>query len=62
MENAKKYINVAIVEFSRLQFSGAALIPAGKVMQALCHAAEEVDRLMQEQKHSESEEAENDKG
>ena len=45
MENIEKCLSIAISELSKLNFSGGALIPAGKAMNALYLAAQEVERL-----------------
>lgn len=48
MENIEKCLAIAINELGKLNFSGGALIPAGKAMNALYLAAQEVDRLKSE--------------
>ena len=45
MENIEKCLAIAISELGKLNFSGGALIPAGKAMNALYLAAQEVERL-----------------
>ena len=55
MEEIKKYLTVAIVAFSKIQFSGAAVVPAGQVMQALQLVSQEVNRIEAESKLKESE-------
>ena len=52
MENIEKCLAIAISEFSKLNFSGGALIPAGKAMNALYLAAQEVERLKAAEKEN----------
>ena len=59
MENMKQYIDVAIVEFSKLHFSGAAVVPAGRVMNALVLAAQEVEKLNAQSRKEEQGDGEN---
>ncbi len=56
MENIKKHIAVAISEFSKLHFSGAAVVPAGQVMHALFLADQEIEKLKAESKQGSAEE------
>lgn len=48
METINKCIAIALSELCKLQFSGASVIPAGKAMNALYLAAEQVKVLMAE--------------
>ena len=57
MENIEKCLAIAIGELGKINFSGGALIPAGKAMNALYLAAQEVERLK-----AEAAEKENDDG
>ena len=43
-------------ELGKISFSGSLLIPAGKVMNALCLAMQEVQRLKAEEQKEKSEE------
>lgn len=52
MENIEKCLAIAINELSKLNFSGGALIPAGKAMNALYLAAQEVERLKAAEKEN----------
>ena len=52
MENIEKCLAIAISELGKLNFSGGALIPAGKVMNALYLAAQEVERLKAAEKEN----------
>lgn len=45
METISKCIAIALSEMGKLSFSGATLIPAGKVMEALRLAANEIEEL-----------------
>lgn len=45
METISKCIAIALSEMGKLSFSGATLIPAGKVMEALRLAAKEIEEL-----------------
>lgn len=49
MENIENCLVIAINELGKINFSGGTLIPAGKVMQALQLAAQEVERLKAEE-------------
>ena len=61
MENIEKCLTIAVNELSKLSFSGAALVPAGKVMNALLLALEETRRLKaEEQDHAEEAKEERD--
>lgn len=61
MENIEKCLTIAVSELGKLNFSGAALVPAGKVMNALLLALEETRRLKAaEQDHAEEEKEERD--
>ena len=57
MENIKKHIAVAISEFAKLHFSGAAVVPAGQVMSALFLANQEIEKLKAESKQVSAEES-----
>lgn len=56
MENIEKCLAIAISELGKISFSGPLLIPAGKAMNALCLAAQEVQRLKAEKQKEKSEE------
>ena len=58
MENIEKCLAIAISELGKLNFSGGALIPAGKVMNALYLAAQEVERLKSEAAEKENNDGE----
>ena len=58
MENIEKCLVIAIEELSKLNFSGGALIPAGKAMNALYLAAQEVERLKTEAAEKENNDGE----
>ena len=60
MENIEKWLTIAVSELNKLNFSGAALVPAGKVMNALLLALEETRRLRSEAESAEKTEDEND--
>ena len=55
MENIGKCLVDAISELGKLKFSGAALIPAGRAMNALHLAAQEIERLKEEEKDRQAE-------
>ena len=59
METINKCIAIALSEMGKLQFSGTAVIPAGKAMNALYLAAEEIKVLMAEKPEEKTEECEN---
>ena len=59
MENIEKCLAIAISELGKISFSGPLLIPAGKVMNALCLAMQEVQRLKAEAKEEKPEEEQN---
>lgn len=58
MENIGKCIAIAINELGKLNFSGGALIPAGKAMNALYLAAQEIERLKAEAAEKENNDGE----
>ena len=58
MENIGKCIAIAINELGKLNFSGDALIPAGKAMNALYLAAQEIERLKAEAAEKENNDGE----
>lgn len=60
MENIEKCLTIAVSELGKLNFSGAALVPAGKVMNALLLALEEMRRLRAEAESAENTEDKND--
>lgn len=55
MENIEKCLAIAISELGKISFSGSLLIPAGKVMNALHLAAQEVQRLKAEEQDRQAE-------
>lgn len=59
METINKCIAIALSEMNKLRFSGETLIPAGKVMEALRLAAEEIKVLMAQKPEEKTEECEN---
>lgn len=50
METIEKCVKIALEELGRLQFSGASVIPAGRAMDALYLAAQELQKLREENK------------
>lgn len=50
MDTIEKCVKIALEELGRLQFSGVALIPAGRAMDALYLAAQELQKLREENK------------
>lgn len=51
METISKCIKIALDELGRLQFSGVSVIPAGRAMDALYLAAQELQKLREEEKN-----------
>lgn len=45
METIEKYLTVAVIELSKINFCGSAVIPAGKAMSALYAAKHELEKL-----------------
>ena len=50
METIEKCVTIALEELGRLQFSGVSVIPAGRAMDALYLAAQEIQKLREEEK------------
>lgn len=48
MENIEKCLNIALRELGKIGFSGNTVIPAGRAMDALVLASQEVKRLRAE--------------
>lgn len=62
MENIEKCLNIAMQELGKISFSGKTVIPAGRAMDALYLAAQEVAKLKAERaKTSEGETTDNKK-
>lgn len=51
METISKCIKIALDELGRLQFSGVSVIPAGRAMDALYLAAQELQKPREETKN-----------
>lgn len=51
METIEKCVTIALEELGRLQFSGVSVIPAGRTMDALYLAAQEIQKLREEEKN-----------
>lgn len=56
MENIEKCLNIAMQELGKISFSGKTVIPAGRAMDALYLAAQEVKRLKAEKMKKPAEE------
>ena len=54
METIKKCIVYALNELSKVKFSGASVIPAGKAVEALYLAAHEFEKLKVAEKNQET--------
>ena len=51
MDTIEKCIAIALEELGRLQFSGVSVIPAGRAMDALYLASQELQKLREEEKN-----------
>lgn len=51
MDTIGKCIAIALEELGRLQFSGVSVIPAGRAMDALYLASQELQKLREEDKN-----------
>ena len=61
METIEKCVTIALEELGRLQFSGVSVIPAGRAMDALYLAAQEIQKLREEGKNGRQDDRGTDK-
>lgn len=61
METIEKCVTIALEELGRLQFSGVSVIPAGRAMDALYLAAQEIQKLREEEKNGRQDDRGTDK-
>lgn len=61
METIEKCVTIALEELGRIQFSGVPVIPAGRAMDALYLAAQEIQKLREEEKNGRQDDRGTDK-
>ena len=61
METIEKCVTIALEELGRLQFSGVSVIPAGRAMDALYLAAQEIQKLREVEKNGRQDDRGTDK-